>query len=194
MYIRVVLRFKQKLCVRGFPISILRFQGNKLKKSFRGFKKLIVLWKLIEWFFAGLLNFSASKYSGTLLVINFKIPENCECFSLLTRKNSVFCYRICILRNRRNILVGNILVEEYSGKNLFLVWAKVLLLVLLELHLKCLEVNWNWEKRVKKKFPANSQFFVFSRLWQKFHLKCCYISVLYIHMICMIRFSSKFSI
>ena len=66
----------------GISICILRFQGKKIKKSFRGFKKLILLWKLIEWILAGLLNFSASKYSGTLLVMNFKNPEKCECFSL----------------------------------------------------------------------------------------------------------------
>ena len=69
--------------------------------------------------------------------------------------------------------------------------SEILLLVLLELHLKCLEVNWNWEKRVKKNFPANAQFFIFSRLWQKFHMKCCYISVPYIHMICLITFFLK---
>ena len=119
LYIRVVLHFEQKHWVWGLPICILRFQGNKLKKPLRGFKKLILFWKLTNWILAGLLNFSASKYSETNLVKNFKIPENCESFALLIRKNSDFCYRICILRNRRNILVENILVQEYSGKLCF---------------------------------------------------------------------------
>ena len=111
--------FEQKLCVRGFCISIFRFQGNKLKKSFRGFKKFILFWKLIERNLAGLLIFSASKFSEPILVKIFKILEKCECFSLLTRKSSDFCCHICILRNRRNILVEIILVEEFSEKLCF---------------------------------------------------------------------------
>ena len=35
MYIRVLLRFEEKLSVCGFSICIFRFQGNKLKKSLR---------------------------------------------------------------------------------------------------------------------------------------------------------------
>ena len=36
-------------------------------------------------------------------------------------------------------------------------------------------------------------FSYFSRLWQKFHIKCGYISVLYIHMISLITFFLKIS-
>ena len=58
LYIRVVLHFEQKHWVWRLSICILRFQGNKLKKPFSGFKKLILLLKLIECIIlTGLLNF-----------------------------------------------------------------------------------------------------------------------------------------
>ena len=34
-------------------------------------------------------------------------------------------------------------------------------------------------------------FSCFSRLWQKFHINCCYLSVLYVHMISLITFFFK---
>ena len=50
------------------------------------------------------------------------------------------CYDICNLRAKEDIFVRKILVEEFSEMIFFQVWTgKMMLLLLLELHLKCPE-------------------------------------------------------
>ena len=150
-------QFEQKLFRIGFSIYILRVQENKFsERVFEEFQKLS--WVFEFWsklVLVGLVEVSASKFSGTISAKKLQNIKKNVGVSLCWPKNFKQ-----LLPSSHSTCQQEHFVQERScrrvfGSTLLLIWARVLLLVLLELHLTHPEVNWIWEKRVQKKLPAN---------------------------------------